>query len=199
MVRFMWAVRTAFNDKKKRWIFVGVLAFSSVMMYYLPNALIPSATSSPVIGFFGSLLSYGDMLQYVDSGDISKSSLIFFDFFPLALFVVALGGVFFSHKIKPLFACAVPLGIYAAVTAIDNFHLNDETPACLAYATLYIIFALLVILFVVFLLLSLYLPLKEPAPRPERPKRERKPTKDERIAELERQVAALRGKEKDET
>ena len=55
------------------------------------------------------------------------------------------------------------------------------------------------ILFVVFLLLSLYLPLKEPAPRPERPKRERKPTKDERIAELERQVAALRGKEKDET
>lgn len=103
MVRFMWAVRTAFNDKKKRWIFVGVLAFSSVMMYFLPNALMPSATSSPVIGLFDSLLSYGDMLQYVDSGDISKSSLIFFDFFPLALFVVALGGVFFFTQNKTAF------------------------------------------------------------------------------------------------
>lgn len=199
MVRFMWAVRAAFNDKKKRWIFVGVLAFSSAMMYFLPNALMPSATSPHAIGLFNNLLSFSDMLQYVDSGDISKSGLIFFNFFPLALFVVALGGVFLSHKIKPLFACAAPLGIYAAATAIENFHFNDETPACLAYATLYIIFALLVVLFVVFLLLSLYLPLKEPAPRPERPKRERKPTKDERIAELERQVAALRGKEKDET
>lgn len=194
MVRFMWAVRTACNDRKKRWIFVGVLAASIIFIYFAPFSI-----ANEEWGFFLLLIRLSEDIELGASFGYAALDIICSRAIPLALFVVALGGVFLSHKIKPLFACAVPLGIYAAVTAIENFHFNDETPACLAYATLYIIFALLVILFVVFLLLSLYLPLKEPAPRPERPKRERKPTKDERIAELERQVAALRGKEKDET
>lgn len=197
MVRFMWAVRTAFNDKKKRWIFVGVLAASMILLYFAPYCLFCLDANNT--GFFISLFDLSaEKLQEYQAFEISMLSVFSSRLFPLAFFLIALVGAGLSCKFKAAVVCAIPLSVCAIVYAAIYMELSVQWRPWLVYAAFYIIFALLVILFVVFLLLSLYLPLKEPAPRPERPKRERKPTKSERIAELERQVAALRGKEKDE-
>lgn len=195
MVRFMWAVRAAFNDKKKRWIFVGVLAGAIVVIYLSPYCLFDLNSNNN--GFFISLFDLSaEKLQEYRSLGLSMLPVFSYRIFPLAFFLIALVGVGLSCKFKAAVVCAIPLSVCAIVYAAIYMELSVQWRPWLVYAAFYIIFALLVVLFVVFLLLALYLPLKEPAPRPERPKRERKPTKDERIAELERQVAALR--EKDE-
>lgn len=198
MVRFMWAVRTAFNDKKKRWIFVGVLAASMILLYFAPYCLFCLDANN--FSFFSSLFDLSaEKLQEYEAFEIPMSSVFSSRLFPLAFFLIALVGVGLSYRFKAAVVCSIPFSVCAIVYAAMRMWLSVQWRPWLVYAVFYIIFAILVILFVVFLLLSLYLPLKEPAPRPERPKRERKPTKAERIAELERQVAALRGKEKDET
>lgn len=199
MVRFMWAVRTAFNDKKKRWIFVGVLAALSLALFFLPFLWSPGKSRSLFsFVFYFDLKGWSDF-QAATPTEANLNSLITAFVLPLGFAIIAIAGDLIAAKIKPFIALNFPLCAYALYCCIIDkerlvpFPFEDN-----GYAEFFIFFALLVILFVVFLLLALYLPLKEPAPRPERPKRERKPTKDERIAELERQVAALRGKERDE-
>ena len=210
MVRFMWAIRNAFNDKKKRWIFVGVLAALSLMLYLIP--VTASVGTDPLFsgfGLFGFWLSFAsvaatmsfgewaEFLQYM-SGMENIDALTAMMFVGVFVAALALVSSFLFYKWRAWCAGVLPLALCAIAEAFLLYFSYLYTYAYRGLMAFYVILALLVILFVVFLLLALYLPLKEPAPRPERPKRERKPTKDERIAELERQVAALRGKEKDE-
>lgn len=198
MVRFMWAVRNAYNTK--RIAFVIAFCAAAVFLYFAPYHLSAVKPGS----MFGEMrlwveINAGYAAGYIDGSTLNaiKLSMLPFAVSSLTLFVITVALSFFGLKWTPCIAASAVFSAYAIARAsIAITILAHSAPA---YSAFYIIVCLLVILFVVFLLLALYLPLKEPAPRPERPKRERKPTKDERIAELERQVAALRGKEKDET
>lgn len=209
MVRFMWAVRKAYDDEKKRWIFVGVLAALSLMLYLIPITA-RTGRFDPGFGLFGFWLSFAsvaatmsfgewaEFLQYM-SGMENIDALTAMMFVGVFVAALALVSSFLFYKWRAWCVGVLPLALCAIAEAFLLYFSYSYTYAYRGLMAFYVILALLVVLFVVFLLLALYLPLKEPAPRPERPKRERKPTKDERIAELERQVAALRGKEKDET
>ena len=196
MVRFMWAIRNAFNDKKKRWIFVGVLVALSLALFFLPFLWSPGKSRS-----LFSFVFYFDLKEWADfqaatPAEANLNFLIAAFVLPLGFVIIASAGDLIAAKIKPFMVCNFPLCAYALYYCIvDKQRLVPSPFEDNGYAEFFIFFALLVILFVVFLLLALYLPLKEPAPRTERPRRERKPTKDERIAELERQVAALRKKD----
>ncbi len=196
MVRFMWAIRNAFNDKKKRWIFVGVLVALSLALFFLPFLWSPGKSRS-----LFSFVFYFDLKEWADfqaatPTEANLNFLITAFVLPLGFVIIASAGDLIAAKIKPFMVCNFPLCAYALYYCIvDKQRLVPSPFEDNGYAEFFIFFALLVILFVVFLLLALYLPLKEPAPRTERPRRERKPTKDERIAELERQVAALRKKD----
>ena len=197
MVRFMWAVRNAYNTK--RIAFVIAFCAAAVFLYFAPYHLSAVKPGS----MFGEMrlwveINAGYAAGYINGSTLNaiKLSMLPFAVSSLTLFVITVAISFCGLKWKPCIAASAVFSAYAIARA--SIATTIPAHSAPAYSAFYIIVCLLVILFVVFLLLSLYLPLKEPAPRPERPKRERKPTKDERIAELERQVAALRGKEKDE-
>ena len=199
MVRFMWAVRRAYNTKRIAFViaFFAVAVFLYFAPYHLFSAVRPES-------MFGEMrlwveINAGYAAGYIDGSTLNaiKLSMLPFAVSSLVLFVITLALVFFNLKRKPCIAASAVFSAYAIARA--SIFITIPAHAELAYSAFYIIVCLLVILAVALILLAAYLPLKEPAPRPERPKRERKPSKAERIAELERQVAALRGKEKDET
>ena len=211
MIRFMWAVRRAYNTKRIAFViaFFAVAVFLYFAPYHLFSAVRPES-------MFGEMrlwveMNAGYAAGYIDASTLNaiKLSMLPFAVSSLVLFVITAALVFFDLKWKPCIAASAVFSAYAIARASTVFSayaiartsvdITIPAHAELAYFAFYIIVCLLVIVAVALILLAAYLPLKEPAPRPERPKRERKPTKAERIAELERQVAALRGKEKDET
>ena len=212
MVRFLWAVRKAYNTK--RIAFVIAFGAVAVFLYFAPYAVFPQGISPLKYSLFGHLLDFKETLELTRLHNLPIFDVVFIRVLSIVLFLTAVTGCAIISESKLAILSALPLpalGIYVAVSG----HIVD-TYAIAGYKAFYIIVCLLVILAVALILLAVYLPLKEPAPRPEHPKRERKPTKDERIAELERQVAvlrekderiaelerqvaALRGKEKDET
>ena len=190
MVRFLMFVRDGFNKRKLLILSVFIALFA--LLYFVPYAIFDTGGNG-VFGFFTSMLSFSNMLQYVENGEASMFYVVFYRIFPLALFIVAIVGVCLAYKTNFLLACSLPFCIYAVVIPAQNLRFSASIPSWHAYAALYILFATLLIVTTITLLLALYLPLKAYEPRPSR---EHKPTKEERIAELERQVAELT-KEKD--
>ena len=198
MVRFFWSVRSAFN--KKRLAFLVTLATVVTVLYFIPNSLAGITgnglyiTSVGYFGLFGSLLSFENLQQYISTGEISAFDLYFSNFFPLCLLGIAMIGIAASYKLPFLAAALIPYDIYAIYRATEVLSFSSYTPSWHAYAAIYILLAVILLLAVVILLLALYLPLKEPAPRAPR-SREHKPTKSERIAELEARVRKLENRD----
>ena len=191
MFRFLMFVRDCFNKRKLLILSFFITLFA--LLYFVSYAIFDTGGNG-VFGFFTSMLSFSDMLQYVKSGEASMFDVVFYRIFPLALFIIAIVGTCLAYKTNFLLACSLPFSIYAIVIPAQNLRFSAYVPSWHAYAAIYILFATLLIAATITLLLALYLPLKAHEPRPPR---ERKPTKAERIAELERQVAELKEKEKD--
>ena len=182
MIRLLMFVRDGFNKRKLLILSVFIALFA--LLYFVPYAIFDTGGNG-VFGFFTSMLSFSDMLQYVKSGETSMFDVVFYRIFPLALFIIAIVGTCLAYKTNFLLACSLPFSIYAIVIPAQNLRFSAYVPSWHAYAAIYILFATLLIAATITLLLALYLPLKAHEPRPPR---ERKPTKAERIAELERQV-----------
>lgn len=189
MVRFLMLIRNGFNKHKVAFLSAFVLLIA--LLYFAPSAIFDTGGNG-VFGLFTSLLSFPDMLQYVESGEVSMFDVAFYRFFPLALFVIAVSGTCLAYKIKPFIMCSCPFGIYCIVAAAQNLHFSDYVPSWHAYAAFYILFATLLVIATITSLLALCLPLKPQKPRPPR---EHKPTKAERIAELEARVRELENRD----
>lgn len=189
MVRFLMFIRNGFGKHKVAFLSVFIVLIAS--LYFAPYAIFDTGGNG-VWGLFTNWLSFPDMLQYVESGEVSMFDVVFYRIFPLALFVIAIVGTCLAYKTNFLLACSLPFGIYAIVIPAQSLRFSDYVPSWHAYAAIYILFATLLIAATITLLLALYLPLKAHEPRPPR---EHKPTKAERIAELEARVRELENRE----
>ena len=193
MTKFLLAVRKAYDTK--RIAFVIAFCAVAVFLYFAPYAVFPQGISPRQYSFFGHLLDFKETLELTRLHNLPIFDVVFIRVLSIVLFLTALIGCAFISKSKLaiLSAPLLPaLGIYVAVSG----HIVD-TYAIAGYKAFYIIVCLLVILAVVLILLAAYLPLKEPAPAEPKPERKRKPSKAERIAELEARVRELEEHKKD--
>lgn len=192
MTKFLLAVRKAYDTK--RIAFVIAFCAVAVFLYFAPNCL--CTTVAGYLGLFGNWLIFAS-LGYIDFPSISQDACIALSCIGIIFFIAAITGVVLSTKYKPLISLVLPLSALALALAIQfTPYAELGYDSWLVYSAFYIIVCLLVILAVVLILLATYLPLKEPAPAEPKPERKRKPSKAERIAELEARVRELEDKER---
>lgn len=186
MTKFLLAVRKAYDTKRIAFVIAFCAVF--IFLYFAPNCLCPNGVG--YLGLFGDWLWVRAALSASSAAAAMASRIIGTILFAVAIVctIVSLKRTFFLSGVLPFCICAIAMSIvYMPYCWLTEWKV---------YSAFYIIVCLLVILAVVLILLATYLPLKEPAPAEPKPERKRKPSKAERIAELERQVAELT-KEKD--
>lgn len=168
---------SAIYDKYKSsaiW-FIVPLFFAILALYFCPTLVYENVNN----GYAGLFLTF---LYYIqDSHRVFAFSIVAIVFTIIAIVctILARKKIQFLFGILPL--CALGLyEIFSDILTIDN-----SVSAAISMSV-YLAFDLLVILYITFLLfcaLMSQVPPRQPKPH--------KPTKDERIAELERQVAEL--------
>ena len=197
MTKFLLAVRKAYDTK--RIAFVIAFCAVAVFLYFAPY-IVGASVGSQYISLFQAWFTIDSMQVLIAEGLITQFEVYFYRILALVFFIASVAGAVSIIKSKWCAAFSLPLAFFALyfvceTTATRN-RMGVLMPSESAHSAFYIIICLLVILAVVLILLATYLPLKEPAPAEPKPERKRKPSKAERIAELERQVAELT-KEKD--
>lgn len=199
MTKFLLAVRKAYDTK--RIAFIIAFCAVAVFLYFAPFSTRLSSLFSKVLYASSTI----DLCKTtMENGFLAESDFVAtcIDIaVSLPLFVLAIGGIISAIKARWSVALACPVAIYAMHTAcayvvvmgrMGMFNAADKV-----YSAFYIIVALLVICFVALILLALYLPLKEPAPAEPKPERKRKPSKAQRIAQLEARVQELEKESRD--
>ena len=199
MTKFLLAVRKAYDTK--RIAFVIAFCAVAVFLYFAPY-IVGASVGSQYISLFQAWFTIDSMQVLIAEGLITQFEVYFYRILALVFFVLSIAGAVSIIKAKWCVAFSLPLAIFAlysvcGATATRN-RMGLLAPAEVVHSAFYIIVCLLVILAVVLILLATYLPLKEPAPAEPKPERKRKPSKDERIAELEARVRELEEKTSDE-
>lgn len=200
MTKFLLAVRKAYDTK--RIAFVIAFCAVAVFLYFAPFCLDGLSHFVRLLYIRQSSILWG---QLQSSGDITNAEVAYSYFLfitPLPLFLLSVCGTIVSKKTNWCIALSLPLAVFSVYAASSTISTSNRmfilTPAEAAYSAFYIIIALLVILVVTIILVAAYMPLKEPAPAEPKPERKRKPSKAERIAELEARVHELEKKTSDE-
>ena len=197
MTKFLLAVRNAYNTK--RIAFVIAFCVVAVFLYFAPY-VVGASIGFQYTSLFQAWFTIDSMQVLIAEGLITQFGVYFYRILALVFFIASVAGAVSIIKAKWCAAFSLPLALFALyfvceTTATRN-HMGVLMPSESAHSAFYIIVCLLVILAVVLILLAEYLPLKEPAPAEPKPKRNRKPSKAERIAELEARVRELEDKER---
>ena len=198
MTKFLLAVRKAYDTK--RIAFVIAFCAVAVFLYFAPFCLDGLSHFTRLL-YIRQSANWWEQLR--NNGEITNGRVAYLYFIfivPAPFLLLSLCGNIGTIKMKWCAVFSLPLAIfsvyaagsYVASRARMFLLTSDET----VYSAFYIIVCLLVILAVVLILLAAYLPLKEPAPAEPKPERKRKPSKAERIAELEARVRELEDKER---
>ena len=108
MVRFLMLIRNGFNKYKAAFLSAFVVLIA--LLYFAPYAIFDTGGNG-VWGLFTNWLSFPDMLQYVESGEVSMFDVVFYRIFPLALFVIAIVGACLAYKTNFLLTCSLPFSI----------------------------------------------------------------------------------------
>lgn len=198
MSRFLWAIRNTYNTK--RLVFVLAFCAVAVFLYFAPY-IVGASVGSQYISLFQAWFTIDSMQVLIAEGLITQLEVYFYRILALVFFIASVAGAVSIIKAKWCAAFSLPLAFFAlysvcATTATRN-HMGVLMPSESAHSAFYIIVALLVILAVVLILLALYLPLKESAPAEPKPERKRKPSKAQRIAQLEARVQELEKESRD--
>lgn len=192
MTKFLLAVRKAYDTK--RIAFVIAFCAVAVFLYFAPY-IVGASVGSQYISLFQAWFTIDSMQVLIAEGLITQFEVYFYRILALVFFIASVAGAVSIIKAKWCAAFSLPLAFFALyfvceTTATRN-RMGVLMPSESAHSAFYIIICLLVILAVVLILLATYLPLKEPAPAEPKPERKRKPSKAERIAELEARVREL--------
>lgn len=212
MTKFLLAVRKAYDTK--RIAFVIAFCAVAVFLYFAPMSL--AYIDTGYLSLFGewfTINKYGldnyatdfalnltwshSWLSPAAAPNFSSESVLFLQIFSTITFVIALVCCFISLKFRPSVMGVLLFGSTAFCKAAVWLPLSFSSYGLLIYAILYMLLCLVSVLAVVLILLATYLPLKEPAPAEPKPERKRKPSKAERIAELEARVRELEEHKKD--
>lgn len=213
MTKFLLAVRKAYDSK--RIAFVIAFCAIAVFLYFAPMSL--AYIDTGYLSLFGewfTINKYGLDNYATDfalnltwshswlspaaaAPNFSSESVLFLQIFSTITFVIALVCCFISLKFRPSVMGVLLFGSTAFCKAAVWLPLSFSSYGLLIYAILYMLLCLVSVLAVVLILLATYLPLKEPAPAEPKPERKRKPSKAERIAELEARVRELEEHKKD--
>lgn len=196
MTKFLLAVRKAYDTK--RIAFVIAFCAVAVFLYFAPFYLDGLSHFTRLL-YIRQSANWWEQLR--NNGEITNGSVAYLYFIfivPVPFLLLSLCGNIGAIKMKWCVVFSLPLAIfsvyaagsYVASRARMFLLTSDET----VYSAFYIIICLLVILAVALILLALCLPLKEPKPREPR---KRKPSKAERIAELEARVQELEKESRD--
>lgn len=165
--------------------FVIPLFLATIALYFCPT-IVYKYINNGYAGLFLTLL-----YNIQDSHSIYPFSIVAIVAFIMALLCTAL-----SFK-KTLFLIGiVPINILGLIDIFENIRLIYYPQSSAISMSVYLVFDILVVLYITFLLFCALVSKISQKERKPHPPRQHKPTKSERIAELERQVAELT-KEKD--
>lgn len=195
----MQIFRRAFDKyQSNKHAFVLPLLFLIVLLYFfpfvapIPRHYLPRDYRSA----FSMFLYIKSSLDAVKQGTYEIANFVEYILLPTIMAVVAVVFVFLSYKKLYLSVGVIPFIVEMIVVAFEIIPYCTRDKISVLFSCIYLLFAFATIIFSLFLFMSaisIKIPQKEREPRPPR---QHKPTKSERIAELERQVAELT-KEKD--
>lgn len=181
MNRFLYNLRKAYNEHSA--IFISLILLLNIFFYLSPLEISDGHVNS---GYIHSWRRLSFILEI--SAERGELPLTWFGYiFPLVLCALNIIILALAYKHPKLIFASMPFFIYSLYLISRPIKLLHSFVG--GYSIFYLLLVILCLLFFILLALALFLPLKEPAPRTPRP---RKPTKSERIAELERQVEELK-------
>lgn len=195
----MQIFRRAFDKyQSNKHAFVLPLLFIVIVLYFfpyvapIPRHYLPRDYRSAFI----LLLNIKNTIEAIANGKSTVPILFEYILIPATTFVIAVVFAILSYK-SPYFSLGVipfVVSMFVVVFSLFGYYTYDKISVL--FSCLYLLLAFLTVFFSLFLFMSaisIKIPQKERKPRPPR---QHKPTKSERIAELEKQVAELK-KEKD--
>ena len=184
-------------ERNRRWVVLS-LALIMLAFYFIPFELIYFQN-----GLFAQFIVYSNALSHLGISGVYACWLTYSDFitpvFALILFVFSVAGVILALKFPKIITGSLAFLVYVlyrelqGLGAVTDNMASDVVAKQVTYSVFLLLFTLAIIVFIALILIA-YCVHNNRAECPV-PPREHKPTKAERIAELEARVRELENRE----